>query len=170
MIVTKGNFYECVQAIGEESFISMDTETTGLNPYLDDRLFGISISTANNDYYFNFNVGTVNCLSYSYIPYIIFNKACTIFMHNAKFDLAFLFKEGLNLLDYTIHDTIIGARLIHSDLPRYSLDALTGKKDNTVEKYITKNKLWTKINYDGKKDDNLDRQRRHNQDETAIHL
>ena len=53
-IVTSENFDACVVALDASRFLSCDTETTGLYPWKNDRLFSIQFSDAGEDYYFNF--------------------------------------------------------------------------------------------------------------------
>jgi len=135
--------------------ISMDTETTGLNPYGDDNLFSISISTCHMDYYFNFNTISDYRNAMPLREYVLdigplvdmmVEFKGTIFMHNAKFDMAFLEKAGLMLDKHNVHCTYAIARVINNDKMSYSLDALGREigfpKDDTVKKCISKNKLY----------------------------
>jgi len=145
--------------------LAIDTETTGLNPYHGDRLFSIIISTCDDDYYFNFNerpdhLGNqaptvLNRIYLEEINTFLKKHTRTIYMHNAKFDLHFLAKEGINLEHQKVVCTQAAARLVHNQLPSYSLAALGElighKKDDTVEKYISKNKLYTLVDVGKKK-------------------
>lgn len=164
MIVTKNNFSSVKEIIWGNSNISLDTETTGLNPYLGDSLFGIAISTKDDDYYFNFNGlsddrNAVPLPSYvlprELIIDLVQNYPGTIFMHNAKFDLSFLEKEGLSIDSLNIHCTFVVARVLYNNRDSYSLDSVGSdlgyRKDDSVKKYISTNKLYRWSNNPGQK-------------------
>lgn len=150
--------------ISKQEYISLDTETTGLDPYGEDVLFGISISTKDQDFYFNF-YGLSDCNNAIPLPHYVLSRdliaellnsytGC-IFMHNAKFDLAFLQKEGVAIDKLNVICTQAGSRIEYNDRMSYSLDNL-GKelgyeKLDTVKKFINKNKLYSWKTTKGKK-------------------
>lgn len=153
MLVSKSQFSEVLKNLKNFNVFAVDTETTGLRPYLGDELFSIIVS-ANDEhtYYFNFNPYDAGfdkefVLSRSSIIELqpIFAKENLVFMHNAKFDMAMLSKEGI-YFDCEIHDTEVVARLIYNEHMTYDLDSCASriglKKDDAVEEYITKHKLW----------------------------
>lgn len=157
-IVTPENFDACVVALDASRFLSCDTETTGLYPWKNDRLFSIQFSDAGEDYYFNFNNygGSEPLLQFSDIMRLepLFRDR-TIFIQNAKFDMAFLYNEGLRFYSTDIHDTEVAARLIRNDHLSYSLDnqaqrELGEAKDDAVMEYLKKNKCFTSIRVPGK--------------------
>ena len=100
--------------------ISLDTETTGLKPYLGDKLFGISISTEEEDFYFDFKT-----LNKDIIPQIVTKEfSGRIFYHNAKFDMKMIENEGLNLRDKRLYDVAGLARIEYNDRLQLRLAAL----------------------------------------------
>lgn len=167
VIVNHKNFEQCIQAVGSKGiFIGLDTETTGLEAYGKHKLFSIILSNAEDDYYFNFNARLDN--TGQAIPYenilpvswlkdfdkLFDNDNYNYFIHNAKFDLHFLAKEGLFLAG-KVYCTQTLARLVNNRLSSYSLSNL-GKlighdKDDAVEAYITKHKLYTDVDVGKKK-------------------
>jgi len=121
--------------------------------------------------YFNFNtrendftIPPEAVLPRTYLQHfekILSNPASTWAMHNAKFDLAMLSREGLRLAGQ-VHDTEVIARVLDSSHQSYSLENClkrlakeTGsdlyEKDDRVKAWITKNKAYTETSVPGKK-------------------
>ncbi len=156
MLVNKLNFHDVISSINESSLISFDTETTGTNPYKNDSMFCGTISTDNNDFYFDYNSdyneGTLSRLS---IKDILKDFKGTIALHGAKFDMHFLGKEGLDLLKHDIHCTMAIGRVEKNDRMNYGLGALGKlvgmKKGDEVKAYANKHKLYDIELRDGKK-------------------
>lgn len=160
MLVTKLNIKNVADQLRYEKSLALDTETTGLRPYQGDRLFSMVISSDKENYYFNFKSYGLGApvLDYADLteelwhlwmqPHIIW------YMHNAKFDLAMLANEGVEIAG-TIHCTEVGARLLKNDLMIYSLGSLAlsigMEKSKAVDEYIKKNKLYTIVQIPGKK-------------------
>lgn len=149
MLVGHSNFDDVVDLLCSQPMCAVDCETTGLAPYGTDTLFSVIFATSVSEFYFNFNLGTPGALARESITALqqIFNAPSRVVaMQNAKFDMAFLAKEGIEVKSI-VHDTKSTARLINSNLPSYSLDALAklclGKaKDDAVKAYIMEHKLW----------------------------
>lgn len=144
------DFSRTIELLEKYDTLSLDTETTGLLPYKDDRLFAIIIATKDNEYYFNYNLLN-NPLSSDTLPeFTKLLKNKKIFMANAKFDLAFLEKEGITV-DGNVIDILVQARLIQNDLLKYSLASCAERagmqKLDIVEKYISENGLHAKDEY-----------------------
>lgn len=164
MIVTCSGLPHVLEKLSSFESLSLDTETTGLAPYRGDRLFSIIISNGDEDYYFNFQAyggfDSEYVLPYSHIrerlqEQLFSDTKRTWYLHNAKFDMAFLANEEA-FLQGRVHDTMVMARLIYNDHPSYSLDAcvkreLGEEKDNAVEEHIKKEKLWEWVTHPGKK-------------------
>jgi len=142
MLVTTQDLYKLRMDVQSSRYAALDTETTGLCPFKDDRLFVITIATSmGNVYYLDFRDGS---LSRECIPALFSTFSGTLFMHNAKFDMHHCYNEGLDLSAHDVHCTEAIGRIVKNDNLKYSLDALTGEKSDVVKKYITTNKLWVK--------------------------
>lgn len=153
MIVSKDTFDETLKKLFDYKVLSFDTETTGLSPYKGDRLFSIIIGTSEREaYYFNFNVmpdiPKEYILSPSHLRKLgaLFAKEDILwFGHNAKFDMHFLAKEGIEIAG-KIHCTMVTARLVYNVHMSYSLSECASRigysKDDAVAEYIKKNHLW----------------------------
>lgn len=162
MLVTKSQFDAVVCKLSKEKTFGLDTESTGLS--WSDRLFCITIATGTNDFYFNFkkysNLDDESCLPKEWATRlnIIFSASEAIwFIHNAKFDMRMLAKEGINISGI-ICCTEVMERLIKNNLlgsKPYSLAACVKRiglqKDEEVDEYILKNKLFTPTQIPGKK-------------------
>lgn len=171
ILVNHINFTEALEELSSEVYLGIDTETTGLHAYLGHRLFSIIITSQHNTYYFNFNanpdhLGQIapveNILPKSWLDDfkpLFGNLDKTWFIHNAKFDMHMLYVDGLELAG-SVLCTEAMARLIYNRLPNYklaSLGVLIGfEKDDAVEKYISKHKLFTEVDV-GKKKPRIDK-------------
>jgi DNA polymerase-1 len=148
MLVTHDIFERTIRLLKDAPMFSLDTETTGLYPYKDSRMFSIICSTERDDFYFNFN----------WYPEAEYNEILTkkhreafkdllgnpkqlVFMHNAKFDMHILSQEGIDV-GSKVHCTEAVGRIIKNDIfPSYSLDALAKRylgveKDNSLKEYL----------------------------------
>lgn len=152
MIVRRSTLQSELKKLASAKFLSIDCETSGLSPHLGDRLFSIAMFDGTEGYYFNFHpypgLAEDWVLPREIMPELQKVFACkeTInFLHNAKFDLAMLHYEGLEVLG-TIHDTEVGARMEHNRHLSYSLDNCTKRigfeKSDVVKEYIKKHKLY----------------------------
>ena len=122
--------------------LAFDSETTGLYAYLGDRPFAFSIADEGTEEYI---IGGMK-----EVP----ETDGYIFIHNAKFDMHMLSVKNIPIPP-RIFCTQAISRLLSNLQPSYSLDYL-GKhigfpKDDTVKKYISKNKLYTTTVVSGKK-------------------
>lgn len=158
ILVTPETFEACVQKLMESPQLSVDSETTGFFAWKRDRLFSIQFSDEHEDYYFNFNDYDPEepKLSFSDIKRLqpLFENR-TLFLQNAKFDMAFLWKEGIRFELADIHDTEVGGRLIRNDHMKYSLDEqakrdLGEAKDDAVMEWLKKNKCFKSVDIPGK--------------------
>lgn len=151
-MIKRSEFQDTLKKIINYDQISIDTETTGLKVWQKDRLFSIIIATEYDQYYFNFNqypkMDNELLLGKEHLEelaHYFFSTTQTVFFANAKFDLAALFREGIEVRGDCI-DVLVLARLIHNDHFEYSLAACAEreglKKDDAVEDYISKEGLW----------------------------
>ncbi len=128
--------------------IAYDTETTGLNPIAGDRVFGYSISTPENDYYFDLrhnifysikNLGQDNeqlieikkdfdGVKWINDQFLLFRGI--IICHNLSFDYRISKVSGIDFCLNQAVDTCILACLINEHENTYSLDYLTNKYTN----------------------------------------
>jgi DNA polymerase I-like protein with 3'-5' exonuclease and polymerase domains len=173
MLVSRQNVLDVIQKISRESFVGLDSETTGTGA--DDSIFSLIISTNEDTYYFNFqaydDVKFGDTFYPAILPEFILNKAHTFavlneqvffnplrtyFIHNAKFDWRMLSKEGVTL-EGTVHCSYAIERVIRNNYgPKaYNLAACAARrgleKDEAVAEFISKHKLYTKVNVPGKK-------------------
>jgi len=172
VIVSLSEFQDVLQRFKKPGAYALDTETTGLKWYANDKLFSIILADEADAYYFNFNeepdhLGNWPDYEYrlprrflSFFNDILEIKDSLWFMHNAKFDKGMLAREGLRLAG-TIHCTEAMARLINSNFKNYSfgeclkrmaleLGHPTPQKDDIAKKYVQKHKLFTNVRVRGK--------------------
>lgn len=161
MIVKRSDFGAIVGQLLKPGKYGLDTETTGL--FEKDRLFSVIFADEHQGYYFNFQhypgLGDEWVLPREWLSYlrpIVENTESLFFIHNAKFDMRMLAKEGLEVLG-SIHCTLAFERVIHNNYSghkAYSLAACAErrglKKDESVEAYIKKHELFTNIVVPGK--------------------
>lgn len=155
-IVTRETFDDFVGKFSAPGKYAVDTETTGLRAYLGDSLFSIIVAGPAGSFYLNFKdypgLAPEYVLSKTeHLPKLkkIFDvPESTWFAHNAKFDLAMLFKDGLEIQG-RVHCTEAIARLLYNRHFVYSLDACAKRiglaKSKAVDEYVTKNRLYTKF-------------------------
>lgn len=168
IIVTKGTLPEISKRLMTEKVLAIDTETTGLRAYQGHRVFSIIITSEVASYYFNLNhdpdhlggvassICTFRPEDLAFIGFLLDRKEVTFYAHNAKFDIHMLSFVFMNCeFKARIVCTEATARLINNTLPNYKLASL-GKligheKDDSVEKYISKHKLYTNVDVGKKK-------------------
>lgn len=158
MIVTPENIDSVISRLALQTRLAVDTETTGLFAWKADRLFAVAISDSEDDFYFPIPPFEES----SSLPRketlakigSLFQGNKILYMHNAKFDMAMLYQEGIEI-SCPIHDTEVGARLERNDHLEYSLDACLSRiglaKSSEVEEYIKEHKLWEWRTVPGKK-------------------
>lgn len=164
-VVTLENFDEVLSFLDSHDELAFDTETTGLSPFLGDELFSIIFSNGAEGWYFNFQDYNTeelwqhkpeHVLPRAVIPKLqpLFSSFHRLFIHNAKFDSHIIEKEGIRI-DADVWCTQTMARVLYNDHLKYSLAAcaerIGEKKDDAVEEYITKYKLWEWVEIPGKK-------------------
>ena len=117
------------QDFSQYDTLSLDTETTGLNPWSGNKVVGVSISTGDRHFYYPFGHKSGNQYSrkevLSYIKRELRSKKLILF--NGKFDLLFLLLEGVDLRNNDLYDGILAAPLINEFEPSFSLDSLCDK-------------------------------------------
>jgi len=161
MLVTRENQSEVCARFANSGEYGLDTETTGLRAYHDDSAFSLILSDSSGAFYFNFQAYDLDesfVLEkdevFSLLAPAFDNTETTWFIGNAKFDMGMLAKEGV-FLSGKIHDTEVTGRIIYNADFRYGVDALAKRygeeKDQGVDDYIAKNRLYTWLHAPGKK-------------------
>lgn len=160
-MVKRSELQDVVRKLQQTKILSVDTETTGLRVWDKDFLFSIIIADKEQEYYFNFQhyeeMDQESYLTKDDVPLIqeIFqNPEQTIYMANAKFDLAVLSRIGIEIKGIT-KDVLMMNRLIYNEHLEYSLAACAKRmgfeKSDAVEEFIDKENLWVWLNIPGKK-------------------
>lgn len=162
MLVGKSTFVESLQKLKIVDVLTLDTETTGLQPYKGDRLFSIIISNGVEVFYYNFQpYPTMDdaaldefVLDESHMEMMqaeLFDDTTKTWqLHNAKYDMHMMAQDNLYMHGF-VYCTMIGARLCKNDLMRYSLDSLVKRylpgdsKSDVVADYIKEHELFDKI-------------------------
>ena len=164
MIVSKKNLKTIVDELSTPGNYALDTETTGLYPYLGDRPFSIIISGEGKGYYFNLqpydDLADEFVLSPEDLKYLnekVFSSRNHYwFLHNAKFDLHMLKTLDIDLKG-EIHCTMTFQRFIDNRgyLKDFSLARLATQinlsKSEEVDLYIKKHKLYADKTFLGDK-------------------
>lgn len=138
MLVSPANIEAATNRIARADALCVDLETTGLRPYLGDRLIGLAVEAAGEAYYFPFRhaVGA-NLESRHLLPLLetITDGHATLGGHNfIRFDCQMMGVESDLIFRQLLQDdrvkkwdTIIDALLANENEPSFSLDALGQK-------------------------------------------
>lgn len=97
-------------------WVAIDTETTGLFPYQDDELRGISVTFESRNYYFSVSHADERVARPALRQFFRSLYHHELVFHNATFDWAFLSKLNLGFLPRAGWDTQIGAWLEDENL------------------------------------------------------
>jgi len=161
LIVTELNFDNVIEAINAAQFIGLDSETTGLYKHHGDKIFSCSVSTLEEDYYFNFNknpdhLGVLppTVLPISLICKLIYpSYSGRIFLMNPVFDLGMFFQEGFDVSELNIYAVEDLARIAFNDRFQVGMAALAKdiglKKMDEVKAYCKEHKLYEKVKIQG---------------------
>jgi DNA polymerase I-like protein with 3'-5' exonuclease and polymerase domains len=145
-LVKQSEVQNIINRINASKTIVFDLETTGLN-FKTNKIcgHGLAFSPNPNDaHYIPVRHATGNLENISFEPELIRaldRQDLTVIMHNAHFDLRFLYEAGSNLSAKYI-DTMINAALLDEYSPRFSLEylavvaGLTPKKSDMIKSYI----------------------------------
>lgn len=164
MNVSLGLFHQTVNNLAARPRLSFDTETTGLRPFNGDHMFCMIFHDGEKPYYFNFQPyleegieGLPRHLIKEMAPIFHRKEHCSLpdlYIHNAKFDMNFMSQENI-VIQNTVWCTQTMARVLRNDHMTYSLAACGERigvcKDNAVEEWIKKHKLWEWVILPGKK-------------------
>lgn len=104
---------QCIKYIEQLEFIAVDTETSGFSP-INDSLFLLQLGDSIDQY-------IIDCTTVSILPLKELLENKNIILHNAKFDLKFLYHKGIypyrNISDTFLQEKILN----HGLLPKASL-------------------------------------------------
>lgn len=170
LLVTRDIAQDVVNHLQKSGNYAVDTETFGLRWYDNDDWFSAIFADSKEEYYFNF-LNAPDHLGYlppekEILPdkQILFpvlkNPHSKWLMHNAKFDMGMLSRDGLAPTG-TVHCTEAIARLVDSNHFKYSLQLCmermsadlkteTPLKSDVVYEYVIKNKLYENYSVPGK--------------------
>lgn len=99
--------------------IAIDTETTGLRPWGDTTLRGISIATADKTWYVPYtHPGAWNVPNLIALEGALRRTQSLLLFHNGNYDRAVLERVGINLLDKPYRDTMILGWLTDENRPK----------------------------------------------------
>lgn len=156
MIVTNETAFEALRQIRDAECLGVDTETTGLRPYINANLFSIIISTENENFYWNFQNYPdegIEALDAKWFPKIaeaLEDNLKSYFLQNAKFDMAFLHKHKIYITG-PIYDLKFLDRVHNNQHKSYSLDEISkrwgSEKLDIVKKYVEEHKLKEVVKY-----------------------
>lgn len=124
---------ECEQILETETELAIDTETTGLDPLVDD-LRLIQMYSINRDviYFFRFKAD----LKFNNLVTILSTTDIKKYFHNAVFDMRFI-ERNLGIIVKNPICTKIAAKLKYDDKSQYTLKYLVKKyKDIELDKSL----------------------------------
>lgn len=147
MRVTNSNINFVFSELKRYKELAFDTETTGLRLFKDHSMFAFVIAhSVDEAYYFDFEfVNKAEALRK--LSELTENPLTLWFLHNAKFDMHAIQKEGIKIKG-TIHDTEIVARLIKNDEMTYTLGScakrakLKNQKMAEIKDYCIEHGFW----------------------------
>ena len=142
-------FENVINKLKKEKRLSIDTETTGLDPYSGSRLFAIIIASDIEEYYLNYNNGGMQLLPTITPIASLLNSMGYLYFLNASFDILMMRASGIVIQKPTIIDAAVLARLEYNKHPdkNLSLDYLSKSylkkaKNTEVENYIKAHSLY----------------------------
>jgi len=132
----------------DREVLAIDFETSGFNPRKDE-ILGVSLSDGKTAYYFHWDELKKKKEEGEIIK-IFARKKVKKILFNAKFDLGFAWKNGLDIREATnFEDPMIMSHLYDENLPSHSLKALAVKFidpnadfwEKKLKNYLKENKL-----------------------------
>lgn len=136
-ITTEEQMEKLVQDLRVELETGLDTETTGLDTYVD-VMVGISITLPIHDYHVYIPFGHVTGEKQLPREYVLdklkdylLNRSLKKFLHNAKFDRHMFIRHGQDLLG-ELHDTQVAMRILNENEQSYQLKKLLTKYKNFI--------------------------------------
>lgn len=139
MINTPEQLERLLFDLNSETVVALDTETTGLK--WEDTTVGISLTLPKADYHVYIPYGHdltvdssnkgVNQLDketvISALKEPLEHERINLVLHNSKFDVHMLEKDGIDIKDNVYFDTMIAMHILNENEPRYALKPLSNK-------------------------------------------
>jgi DNA polymerase-1 len=147
MLITPDTFNEAIEKIQTQPKLAVDLETTGLNPWKNqkgqDQICGIAIHSGIDGWYFPFgHSNSENCSKeQKEVLTNLLSRKEVLCNHNINFDRHFLSRIGCNTKEVKVVDTLLGAHLLNEN-DNNKLKALAdkhlGTNSSEAEKHLTK--------------------------------
>ena len=132
-ILTKQELYHLCTLLKDEELIAVDTETTGVDIWGDDVIVGISLTLPHADYHVYIPIRHTTGdeqlnpeFVFSELAFYLEDASIKKVLHNAKFDMHMLKKEGINLKGLYM-DTMVAMHLLNENEPSFALKNLATK-------------------------------------------
>lgn len=136
---------ECLNALSSLDNISLDTETTGLNPH-QDKILSLQLGNGTDQY-------VIDCktVDIQWFKPLLEDKNKLLIIQNAKFDLQFLFKQ--KIVPYKVWDTFVVEKLMHLGLLQKDYSAALASMCKNYLGIDMDKTIRGQINYKGLSDD-----------------
>lgn len=133
LITDMKNFLELMSLIINEEIIAVDTETTGVEVFGKDVVVGISLTLPKADYHcyipVRHNIEDIQLkpeIVFKHLKRALEDERIKKVMHNSKFDVHMLRKEGIEVQG--LHcDTMVAMHLLNENEPSFALKNLATK-------------------------------------------
>lgn len=153
LITDMTELYKLTKLLDNEKVIAVDTETTGVEVFGKDYIVGISISLPKADYHCYIPVRhnledeqlSANVV-FTTLKYYLENPAIKKMLHNSKFDVHMLRKEGIEMQGLYL-DTMVAMHILNENEPSFALKNLAtkyGKYFGFEDKSMTYEELFGK--------------------------
>lgn len=153
LITDMKNFLELMSLIINEEIIAVDTETTGVEVFGKDVVVGISLTLPKADYHcyipVRHNIEDIQLkpeIVFKHLKRALEDERIKKVMHNSKFDVHMLRKEGIEVQG--LHcDTMVAMHLLNENEPSFALKNLAtkyGKYFGFEDKSMTYEELFGK--------------------------
>ncbi len=144
MRVTADNLSQVVSKLSLSGYLSIDSETTGLEET--DRPFAFIIADAETEYYFDKRSIGLSTHQLDKVREILNTPGRVWFLQNAKFDMRMLSHLGLTIRG-KIYDLTVMARLIRNDHMQYNLESQAARHGmrkgvDEIKSYIKEHDLY----------------------------
>ncbi len=133
LITTLEDLHRVVQDLYNEDVIALDTETTGVDYFGDDKIVGISITLPNADYHvyipFGHRTGEPQLNEVDVISALkprLESPSLKKVLHNAKFDIHMFYQHGIELQGLA-WDTLVAIHLLNENETSFALKVLATK-------------------------------------------